>query len=106
VSGRTAREEPQHRATNPVQEVRRIRVRAVRDAFFFLSVAGLALSVAGFAGLVSAFRGRDQGWTRTELWRLRMIAQLSFLLVFVALVQFPLYALSGDEALVIRIAAV
>jgi uncharacterized membrane protein HdeD (DUF308 family) len=83
----------------------RTRVRAVRDAFFFLSVAGLALSVAGFAGLVSAFRGRDQGWTRTELWRLRMIARLSFLLVFLALVPFPLYALSGDEALVIRIAS-
>ena len=39
----------------------------MRDAFFFLSLAGLGLSVAGFAGLVSAFRRRDEGWTRTEL---------------------------------------
>ena len=69
----------------------------------FLSVSGLALSVAGFAGLVSAFRGRDQGWTRAELWRLRMIARLSFILVFLALLPFPLYALTGDEPLVIRI---
>ena len=50
----------------------------MRDAFFFLSLAGLGLSVAGFAGLVSAFRRRDEGWTRTELWRLRTIARLSF----------------------------
>ena len=71
----------------------------------FLSVSGLALSVAGFAGLVSAFRGRDQGWTRAELWRLRMIARLSFILVFLALLPFPLYALTGDEPLVIRIAS-
>ena len=75
----------------------------MRDQFFFLSVAGLALSVAGFAGLVSAFRGRDRGWTRTELWRLRTIARLSFVLVFLALLPWPLYALTGDEALVIRI---
>jgi len=75
----------------------------VRDAFFFLSLAGLGLSVAGFAGLVSAFRRRDEGWTRTELWRLRTIARLSFTLVFLALLPFPLFALSGDEVLVIRL---
>jgi hypothetical protein len=75
----------------------------VRDAFFFLSMAGLGLSVAGFAGLVSAFRRRDEGWTRTELWRLRTIARLSFVLVFLALLVFPLYALSGDETAVIRV---
>lgn len=74
----------------------------MRDAFFFLSVAGLALSVAGFAGIVSAFRNREQGWTRTELWRLRAIPRLSITLVFLALLPFPLYALTGDEALVIR----
>ena len=75
----------------------------MRDAFFFLSLAGLGLSVAGFAGLVSAFRRRDEGWTRTELWRLRTIARLSFTLVFLALLPFPLFALSGDEVLVIRL---
>jgi hypothetical protein len=75
----------------------------VRDAFFFLSLAGLGLSVAGFAGLVSAFRRRDEGWTRIELWRLRTIARLSFTLVFLALLPFPFFALSGDEILVIRV---
>lgn len=79
------------------------RVRAVRDAFFFLSVAGLGLSVAGFSGLVTAFRRREEGWTRVELWRLRAIPRLSFILVFLALTPFPLYALTGDEPLVIRI---
>lgn len=77
----------------------------MRDAFFFLSVAGLALSVAGFAGIVSAFRNREQGWTRTELWRLRAIPRLSITLVFLALLPFPLYALTGDEALVVRVAS-
>lgn len=75
----------------------------MRDQFFSHSVAGLALSVAGFAGWVSALRGRDQGWTRTELWWLRTIARLSFLLVFLALLPWPRYALTGDEALGIRI---
>ena len=75
----------------------------MRDAFFFLSLAGLGLSVAGFAGLVSAFRRRDEGWTRTELWRLRTIARLSFTLVFLGLLPFPFFAVSGDEALVIRL---
>jgi len=75
----------------------------VRDAFFFLSIAALGVSVAGFAGLVTAFRQRDQGWTRPELWRLRTIARLSFTLVFLALLPFPLFSLTADEALVIRL---
>jgi hypothetical protein len=77
----------------------------VRDAFFFLSIAGLGLSVAGFSGLVAALRRRDEAWTRTELWRLRAIPRLSFVVVFLALAPFPLFALTGDEALVIRIAS-
>jgi hypothetical protein len=75
----------------------------MRDAVFFLSIAGLGVSVAGFSGLVTAFRRRDEGWTRAELWRLRAIPRLSFILVFLALAPFPLYALTGDEALVIRL---
>jgi len=75
----------------------------VRDAFFFLSIAGLGVSVAGFSGLVTAFRRREEGWTRAELWRVRAIPRLSFVLVFLALLPFPLYALTGDEALVIRL---
>jgi len=75
----------------------------MRDAFFFLSIAGLGVSVAGFAGLVTAFRRRDEAWTRNELWRLRAIPRFSFVLVFLALAPFPLFALTGDETLVIRI---
>ncbi|MDQ2915011.1 MAG: hypothetical protein M3T56_17425 [Chloroflexota bacterium] len=75
----------------------------MRDAFFFLSIAGLGVSVAGFSGLVTAFRRPDGAWTRTELWRLRAIPRFSFVLVFLALAPFPLFALTGDEALVIRI---
>lgn len=75
----------------------------MRDAFFFLSIAGLGVSVAGFAGLMTAFRKRDQGWTRAELWRLRAIPRFSFTLVFLSLAPFPLYSLLGQEELVVRI---
>jgi hypothetical protein len=77
----------------------------VRDAFFFLSIAGLGVSVAGFSGLVIALRRGDGAWTRLELWRLRAIPRLSFVVVFLALAPFPLFALTGDEAVVIRIAS-
>jgi len=76
----------------------------VKDAFFFLSLAGLGMSVAGLAGLVSAFRRGDQ-WARVELWRLRNIARLSFLVVFLAVIIFPIYSFVGDEGTAIRIAS-
>ncbi len=60
----------------------------MKDAFFFLSIAGLGMSVAGLAGLVSAFRRGEDAWDRVELWRLRAIAQLSFICVFLALIIF------------------
>jgi hypothetical protein len=72
--------------------------------FFYLSVAGLALSVAGFAGLVTAFR-HDEGWTRTSLWRVRNIVRLSISLVVIALLPFPVFALMNDEATAIRVTA-
>ena len=73
--------------------------------FFYLSVAGLALSVAGFAGLVTAFRHGD-GWTRTSLWRVRNIVRLSVSLVVIALLPFPVFALTNDEPIAIRVTAV
>lgn len=72
--------------------------------FFYLSIAGLALSVAGFAGLVTAFR-HDDGWTRAGLWRLRNIVRLSISLVLIALVPFPVFALTNDEPTAIRVTA-
>lgn len=78
-------------------------LRRMRDAFFFLSVGGLAMSVAGLAGLVTAFRSNERAWTLVELWRLRNIARLSFICVFLALSPFPVLALTGDESLTIRI---
>ena len=73
--------------------------------FFYLSVAGLALSVAGFAGLVTAFR-HGEGWTRTSLWRVRNIVRLSISLVLIALLPFPVFALTNDEPIAIRVTAV
>src|SRR5438128_67517 len=77
----------------------------MKDAFFFLSVAGLGMSVAGLAGLVSAFRRGEDAWDRIELWRLRAIAQLSFMCVFLALVIFPIFALLSEQATTIRFAS-
>jgi hypothetical protein len=63
---------------------------------FFFTIAGMALSVAGFAGLLTAFR-RDEAWTPTELWRLRGIVRLSFILMFIALLPFPLFLVIGED---------
>ncbi len=79
------------------------RLRDDRAAFFFLSIAGLGMSVAGLAGLVSAFRRGEAAWDRVELWRLRAIARLSFTCVFLALVIFSIFALTGDQAIAIRL---
>ena len=49
---------------------------------------------------VSPARG---GLDTSRAWRVRAIPRLSFVLVFLALLPFPLYALTGDEALVIRL---
>jgi len=75
----------------------------MKDAFFFLSIAGLGMSVAGLAGLVSAFRRGEDAWDRVELWRLRAIARLSFTCVFLALISFPIFALLGEQATSIRL---
>lgn len=72
--------------------------------FFFLTLAGLALSMAGFAGLVGAFRQGDT-WTKTTVWRLRNIVRLAFIAMFLCLAPVVLYTLSGDEAFAIRATA-
>jgi len=72
--------------------------------FFYLSIAGLALSVAGFAGLVTAFR-HDEGWTRANLWRVRNIVRRSIVLVLTALLPFPAFALTNDEPTALRTTA-
>ena len=69
---------------------------------FFLVVAGLGLSIAGFGGLVTALH-QDQGWSRTELWRLRNIVRMGLVCMFLALAPFPVYAWLGDERLAMRV---
>ena len=71
--------------------------------FFFTTIAALGLSTAGFASLVTALR-REGRWSRISLWRLRAIVGESLTITIVAILPLPLYyAVSGDEALVIRI---
>lgn len=68
---------------------------------FFLAVAGLGLSIAGFGGLVTAFH-QEEGWSQTELWRLRRIVRMGLICTFVGLVPFPIYAWLGNQSLTIR----
>ena len=71
--------------------------------FFFTTIAALGLSTAGFASLVTALR-REGRWSRISLWRLRAIVGESLTITIVAILPLPIYyAVSGDEALVIRI---
>lgn len=73
------------------------------DQFWFITVAGIALSVAGFAGLVTALR-QDGRWSRADLWRLRNIVRTSLTIVVFGLIPQPTYrAVGGDEQLTIRI---
>lgn len=73
------------------------------DQFYFVGLAGIALSVAGFAGLVTALR-HDGRWSRADLWRLRNIVRTSLTIVVLALIAEPIFrAVGGDEQLTIRI---
>lgn len=47
--------------------------------FYFMGIAGLAVSLAGFAWLVSAFRLRSEAWSEVELRRLRTILVLFYI---------------------------
>jgi hypothetical protein len=75
----------------------------VTGQFFFTTIAALALSTAGFASLVTALRHEGR-WSRISLWRLRAIVGESLVITVVAILPLPTYyAVSGNEALVIRI---
>jgi len=51
---------------------------------FFLAMAALGVTIAGFGSLVTALH-LDQGWSRTELWRLRNIVRMGLVCMFLAL---------------------
>jgi hypothetical protein len=72
--------------------------------FFFTTIAGLGISIAGFAGLMIALRP-DRNWTAIDRWRVRNIIYLGFRAAFLALIPIPIFALSGDVTLTIRIAS-
>jgi hypothetical protein len=73
---------------------------------FLLTVAGIALSLAGFSGLVAGLRSAAEPWTKTDVWRLRRIVHECFNVLFLALFPIPLFAITGDEGLTLRIASV
>jgi hypothetical protein len=73
---------------------------------FLLMLAAIALSLAGFSGLVAGLRPPAEPWTKTDVWRLRRIAHECFNVLFLALLPLPLFGITGDEALTIRIASV
>jgi hypothetical protein len=72
--------------------------------FFFTTIAGLGVSLAGFAGLVGALRpGRS--WDAVDRWRIRNIIQLGFLAALIALLPIPVFTLTSDVDLTVRIAS-
>jgi hypothetical protein len=73
---------------------------------FFLTVAGISLSLAGFAGLLASFRQPSGSWSRVDLWRLKRIVNRSFVVLALALVPIPLFAIVSDEALTVRVVSV
>jgi hypothetical protein len=71
--------------------------------FFFTTVAGLALSLAGFATIVTALRDNGR-WSKTWVWRLRVIVGESLTITVVAMLPLPIYfATGGNEPLTIRL---
>jgi len=71
-----------------------------------LTIAGLALSLAGFSGLVAGLRPPGEPWTKTDVWRLQRIVHECFNVLFLALLPLPLFGITGDESLTLRIASV
>lgn len=72
------------------------------DEFFFITFGGLGVSLAGFAGLLHAFNP-DAGDDPITRWRIRNIVQGGFLVAFSGLLVWPVFRLTEDVALTVRI---
>lgn len=74
--------------------------------FFFTTVAGLALSIAGFASLIAWLRDDPDTWDPVNLWRVKAIIREALTLVFLALVLIPIFTITNDIRMTIRLGSV
>jgi hypothetical protein len=72
------------------------------DVGFLFSAVAVSMSLASLAGLVIAFR-RTGAWAAYDLFRLRQIVEWGFANVLLALIAFPLAAVSASETAALRV---
>lgn len=71
--------------------------------FFFLTFGGLGISLAGFAGLIFVLDRRPSTDNAISRWRIRHIALTGLLIATAGLLVFPVYFLSENTDLTVRI---
>lgn len=74
--------------------------------FFFLTFGGLGISLAGFAGLIFALDRRPSADNAISRWRIRNIALSGLMIATAGLLVFPVYYLSDDVSLTVRLISV
>lgn len=70
---------------------------------FFTTIAGLAVSLAGFGAVIGWLRDDPSEWDPINLWRVKTIVRHAFTIAFICLALVPVYSLTRDEAMTIRI---
>ncbi len=71
--------------------------------FFFLTFGGLGISLAGFAGLIYLLDPSPSSDNPISRWRIRHIALSGLMIATVGLLVFPVYFLTEDVPLTVRV---
>ena len=77
--------------------------RIVEGQAFFTTIAGLAISLAGFGSVIAWLRDDPSGWDPVNLWRVKTIVRHALTISFLCLALVPIFTLTGDETMTIRI---
>jgi hypothetical protein len=75
----------------------------VEGQAFFTTVAGLSVSLAGFGAVIGWLRDDPSGWDPVNLWRLKTIVRHALVLAFLCLALVPIFTITQDDAMTIRI---
>lgn len=75
----------------------------VEGQAFFTTVAGLAVSLAGFGAVIAWLRDDPTTWDPVSLWRVRTIVRHALTLAFLCLLLYPVYTITNDDAVTIRV---
>ena len=79
--------------------------RGMTDEFFFITFGGLGVSLAGFAGLIHALDRSEDADDPITKWRIRSIVLAGFSVALSGLVVWPLFRLTEDVTLTVRLAS-